>query len=109
MFIANMENCNVNLLTQISPDVWIFTTPLSTPTSTITLKCPGKATAFHYYKETCAHFEDTYSLQCHFITLPSTPKVSNFTLGHQHFLKYGKPSYGKCFSITFSHMATPQG
>ena len=29
---------------KISPDVWILTTPVSTPANTITLLCPGKAT-----------------------------------------------------------------
>ena len=39
------KTSDVNLPTQISPDVWILTTPLSTPASTITLICPRKATA----------------------------------------------------------------
>ena len=34
---------NVNLPTQISPDVWILMTPLSTPASTMMLICPEKA------------------------------------------------------------------
>ena len=34
---------DVNLPTQISPDVWILTTPLSAPASTIMLICPEKA------------------------------------------------------------------
>ena len=32
-----------NLPTQISPDVWILTTPLAVPVNTITLICPEKA------------------------------------------------------------------
>ena len=44
MFFTNKENFNVNLPTQISPDVWIIMTPLSTPASTIMLICPEKAT-----------------------------------------------------------------
>ena len=39
------KTSDVNLSTQISPDVWILTTPLSTPASTIMLICPRKATA----------------------------------------------------------------
>ena len=46
MFVANKENSDVYLPTQILLDVWILTTPLSTPASTITVICPGKATAF---------------------------------------------------------------
>ena len=38
------KTSDVNLPTQISPDVWILTTPLSTPASTITLICPERAT-----------------------------------------------------------------
>ena len=34
---------DVKLLSQISPDVWILMTPLSTPASTIMLICPEKA------------------------------------------------------------------
>ena len=37
------KTSNVNLPTQISPDVWILTTPLSTPASTMMLICPEKA------------------------------------------------------------------
>ena len=38
------KTSDVNLPMQISPDVWILTTPLSAPTSTITLICPEKPT-----------------------------------------------------------------
>ena len=38
------KTSDVNLPTQISPDVWILMTPLSTPASTITLICPKRAT-----------------------------------------------------------------
>ena len=38
------KTSDVYLPTQISPDVWILTTPLSAPASTIKLICPEKAT-----------------------------------------------------------------
>ena len=38
------KTSDVNLPAQISPDVWILTTPLSTPASAITLICPERAT-----------------------------------------------------------------
>ena len=38
-----MEASDVNLPTQISPDVWILMTPLSAPASTIMMICPEKA------------------------------------------------------------------
>ena len=37
------KTSDVNLPTQISPDVWILMTPLSTPASTIMLICPERA------------------------------------------------------------------
>ena len=39
------KTSNINLLTQISPDVWILTAPVSTLASTFVLICPRKATA----------------------------------------------------------------
>ena len=38
------KTSDIILPTQISPDVWILTTPLSVPACTITLICPEKAT-----------------------------------------------------------------
>ena len=38
------KTSDVNLPTQISPDVWILITPLSMPASTIILICPKRAT-----------------------------------------------------------------
>ena len=38
------KTSDVNLPTQISLDVWIITTPLSAPASTIMLICPERAT-----------------------------------------------------------------
>ena len=40
------KTSDVNIPSQIAPNVWILTTPLSTPASTITLICPGRATTF---------------------------------------------------------------
>ena len=41
-----------------------------------------KGYSIHNYKKTCTYFEDTYSLQCHFIKFPPTPEISGFKLGH---------------------------
>ena len=38
------KTSDINLPTQISPDVWVPTTPLSMPASTVKLICPEKAT-----------------------------------------------------------------
>ena len=37
------KTSDVNMLSEIAPNVWILTTPLSMPASTITLICSGKA------------------------------------------------------------------
>ena len=63
---------DVNLPTQISPDVWIIMTPLSAPASTITPICPEKATET-ITKKTYTYSETTYGLQYHFTKfLPTT-------------------------------------
>ena len=43
MFITNKETSDINVPTQISPDVWILTTPHSTPARIVKLICPEKA------------------------------------------------------------------
>ena len=42
--LQTRKTSDANLPTQISPDLWILTTPLSAQTSTIMLICPEKAT-----------------------------------------------------------------
>ena len=56
-----------NLPTQVAPDVWILTTPVTAPTHTMTLICPGETHGNHSYPETNTHTEATYGLQCHLI------------------------------------------
>ena len=40
------KTSDISIPSQIAPNVWILTTALSTPASTITLICPGQATTF---------------------------------------------------------------
>ena len=40
------KTSDISILSQITPNIWILTTALSTPASTITLICPGKAMTF---------------------------------------------------------------
>ena len=54
MFITNKETSDISIPSQIALNVWILTTALSTPASTITLICPGKATTF-IKVEKCIH------------------------------------------------------
>ena len=46
MLTTNKETSDVSIPSQIAPNVWILTTALSTPASTITLIHPGKAMTF---------------------------------------------------------------
>ena len=62
-----------NLPTQVAPDVWILTTPVTAPTNTMTLICPEKSMETIPIPETNTHIEATYGLQCHLIKfLPTT-------------------------------------
>ena len=77
------KTSDVNLPTQISPDVWILMTPVSTPASTITLICPERGYRNHHHKKTCTHSENTYSLQHHFTKLSTYHldiRLSNFNV-----------------------------
>ena len=56
------------LPTQITPDVWILTTPVTAPVNTITLICPEKPMEIDCHLTTNTHTEATYGLQCHFST-----------------------------------------
>ena len=44
--LQKQKTSHVSIPSQIAPNVWILTTAFSTPASTITLICPGKAMAF---------------------------------------------------------------
>ena len=54
-----------NLPTQITPDVWILTTPVAAPVNTMTLICPEKTMETIPIQIINTHTEATYSLQCH--------------------------------------------
>ena len=45
-FLQVRKTLDVTMPSQIAPNVWVLTTPLSAPANTITLICPGKATMF---------------------------------------------------------------
>ena len=95
-----------NFPTQISPDVWILTTPPTAPANTMTLIFPEKAM-------------ETIVLQkpVHILRLPMACSAtsSNFYLPPRYeapamdviYLKYGKSSHDKYFSTGFPHMETP--
>ena len=60
------------LPTQITPDVWILTTPATTPMNTITdMSRDTHGNDCHLATNT--HTEATHGLQCHFITFLPTP------------------------------------
>ena len=60
------------LPTQITPDVWILTTPATAPVNTITLICPRETYRNNCYLTTNTYTETTYGLQCHFSSFLST-------------------------------------
>ena len=62
------------LCTQITPDVWILTTPSTAPINTATLICPEKPDGNDHNPATNTHTEPTHSLKCHFITFLPAPR-----------------------------------
>ena len=66
------KTSDINLPTQIAPDVWILTTPLTAPANTMTLICAQEGHGDHHNTKTSTHTEATYGLQCHIIRLLPT-------------------------------------
>ena len=98
------KTSDVSIPSQIAPNVWILTTALSTPASSITLICPGKATTFIKVEK-----------PIHILRIPTacsatsspTPKVPGFIFGSEYFSGCGKSYYGKHFIIGLPCMTTP--
>ena len=97
---ANIESkCSLQLCkttttplpTQITPDVWILTTPASATTDTITLICPEKPMENYSNQTATAHIETAYSLQHHLISLLPTTEVWIIYFKSQCITRYGKP------------------
>ena len=64
---CSMQICKASattLPTQIAPDAWILTTPVTVPVHTMTLICPEKTIETILIK-TITDTEVTYGLQCH--------------------------------------------
>ena len=59
---------------QITPDVWILTTPATAPINTITLDMPRECHANNRSLTTTTCTETAYSLQCHFSSFLPTPR-----------------------------------
>ena len=102
------KTSEVNMPSQIAPNVWILMMPLSALASTITLICPGKATTFIKVEK-----------PVHILTIPTACSTtsSNFHLPpgiklhtwKSTFLWIYKSSYDKYFIVRFLHVVTPQG
>ena len=82
MLTANMENSDVILPTQISPDVLILTTQLSTPASTILLICPGKATTYIMIRKPVHILRIPMACSTPYSNFHLPPQISDFKLGH---------------------------
>ena len=75
MFIANKENFRCKLTnTDIIRCLDSYYTTLYTSKHHYS-NMSREGYSIHYYKEICTHFEDTYSLQCHFIKSPPPPQI----------------------------------
>ena len=74
MFIANKENFRCKLTNiDITRCFDSYYTTFYTSKHHYS-NIPREGYNIHYCKETCAHFENTYSLQHYFIKLPPTPR-----------------------------------
>ena len=69
-----------NLLTQIAPDVWIFTTPATAPINTMTLICPEKPMETVPFQQPIHILKLSYGLQCHLIKFYLPPRYGTPTL-----------------------------
>ena len=65
---------DVNISSQLTPSVWILTTPPSATTTAITFICPGDF-KIYYNTEANSQLMTTPSLQCYNTQLPSTPTL----------------------------------
>ena len=99
------KTSDVNLPTQISPDVWIVTTPLSTPASTVKLICPEKATETITIRKPLHVLRVPMACSATSPNFYKPPKYQTSNLEVNFFLKHGRPSHDKHFSIRFPHMA----
>ena len=105
-FLQLHKTTTTNLPTQTTPDVWILTTPDTSPINTVTLICPEKPMKtipiqqlIHILKLPTA----CSATSSHFY-LP--PRYRNPHFGCQCIPKYGKSSNDKHLCTTFLHMAT---
>ena len=80
MFIANEENFRCKLTnTDITRCLDSYDTTLYTSKHHY-INMFQEGYNIHYYKKTCTYFEDTYSLQCHFIKFPPSPRYQTLNL-----------------------------
>ena len=84
------KTSDVSIPLQIALNVWILTTALSTPASTITLICQGKAMTFSKVEKPVHILRISPALQCYFVILSPTPNTSKFAFRSKHFSGYGK-------------------
>ena len=61
------------LPTQITPDVWILTTPVTGPSQHNNSDMPRETHGNDHHPTTHTHTEDSYGLQCHLSTFLPTP------------------------------------
>ena len=96
---------DVSIPSQLTPGVWILTTPPSATTTAITLISPGDI-KIYYNTETNSDFTTTPSLQCYNTQLPSTPTLWKLSFRSQHVFGYGKSKHDQHVISWFAYMAT---
>ena len=69
------KTTTTTLPTQITPDVWILTSPAMAPVDTITLICPEKPMETVCNSTTATCTKTAYGLQCHFSSFFPTTQV----------------------------------
>ena len=99
---------NINIPSQIAPNVWILTTAPSAVTTAVTPICPGETTKFLTVKKPIyiLHLLPTCSATSPNFHLP--PQYEHQPLAVNISLDMGKPKHNQHIVIKFSYMATPR-
>ena len=95
---------DVSIPSQLTPNVWILTTPPLATTTTITLICPGETSKFITIQKPIhiLQLPPACSSAMPDFHLPQIMKIQK----NQHFFGYGKFKHDQCIIYEFPNMAT---
>ena len=96
---------DVSIPSQLTPNIWILTTPPSAITTAIALICPGETSKFITIQKLIHILWLTQACNA---TMPTSiyPHIWKFRFGSQHFFGYGKLKHDQHIIYEFSDMAT---